>query len=178
MLYDEWLSRYGLLENFNASVTRTRTGTRKGMGTGTWTTGVTAIALCTSCSRAKNGTNSTIGRFTDFTIGSTPNVAHIDQYTSLVFVFLMYFIYNIYICLYDKSIAYVQNSRYIFRLAILVELPTLYSVRTICCRMLVILIPLVPMALPMVPLENLERNLSTNGTIFTIGKKLRAHTLL
>ena len=48
MLSDEWLSRYGLLENFNASVTRTRTGT------GTWTTGVTAIALCTSCSRAKN----------------------------------------------------------------------------------------------------------------------------
>ena len=51
MLSDEWLSRYGLLENFNASVTRTRTGTRT--GTGTWTTGVTAIALCTSCSRAK-----------------------------------------------------------------------------------------------------------------------------
>ena len=50
MLSDEWLSRYGLLENFNASVTRTRTGT----GTGTWTTGVTAIALSTSCSRAKN----------------------------------------------------------------------------------------------------------------------------
>ena len=48
MLSDEWLSRYGLLENFNTSVTRTRTGT------GTWTTGVTAIALCTSCSRAKN----------------------------------------------------------------------------------------------------------------------------
>ena len=46
MLSDEWLSRYGLLENFNASVTRTRTGT--------WTTEVTAIALCTSCSRAKN----------------------------------------------------------------------------------------------------------------------------
>ena len=40
MLSDEWLSRYGLLENFNASVTRTRTRT----GTGTWTT---------SCSRAK-----------------------------------------------------------------------------------------------------------------------------
>ena len=51
MLSDEWLSRYGLLENFNASVTRTGTGT--GTGTGTWTTGVTAIALCTSCSRAK-----------------------------------------------------------------------------------------------------------------------------
>ena len=50
MLSDEWLSRYGLLENFNASVTRTRT--RTGTGTGTWTTGVTAIALCTSCSRA------------------------------------------------------------------------------------------------------------------------------
>ena len=48
MLSDECLSRYGLLENFNASVTRTRTGT------GTWTTGVTATALCTSCSRAKN----------------------------------------------------------------------------------------------------------------------------
>ena len=46
MLSDEWLSRYGLLENSNASVTRTRTGT------GTWTTGVTAIALCTLCSRA------------------------------------------------------------------------------------------------------------------------------
>ena len=46
MLSDEWLSRYGLLENFNASVTRT--------GTGTWMTGVTAIALCISCSRAKN----------------------------------------------------------------------------------------------------------------------------
>ena len=53
MLSDEWLSRYGLLENFNASVTRTRTPT----GTGTWTTGVTAIALCTSCSRAKNEYN-------------------------------------------------------------------------------------------------------------------------
>ena len=52
MLSDERLSRYGLLENFNASVTRTRT--RTGTGTGTWTTGVTAIALCTSCSRAKN----------------------------------------------------------------------------------------------------------------------------
>ena len=52
MLSDEWLSRYGLLENFNASVTRTRTG--MGTGTGTWTTGVTAIALCTSYSRAKN----------------------------------------------------------------------------------------------------------------------------
>ena len=51
MLSDEWLSRYGLLENFNASVTRT--GTRTRTGTGTWTTGVTAIALCTSCSRAK-----------------------------------------------------------------------------------------------------------------------------
>ena len=51
MLSDEWLSRYGLLENFNASVTRTGTGTHT--GTGTWTTGVTAIALCTSCSRAK-----------------------------------------------------------------------------------------------------------------------------
>ena len=48
MLSDEWLSKYGLPENFNASVTCTRTGT------GTWTTGVTAIALCTSCSRAKN----------------------------------------------------------------------------------------------------------------------------
>ena len=47
MLSDEWLSRYGLLENFNTSEKRTRTGT------GTWTTGVTAIALCTSCSRAK-----------------------------------------------------------------------------------------------------------------------------
>ena len=56
MLSDEWLSRYGLLQNFNASVTRTRTGTRTGTGTGTWTTGVTAIALCTSCSRAKNST--------------------------------------------------------------------------------------------------------------------------
>ena len=52
MLSDEWLSRYGLLENFNASVTRTGTGTHT--GTGTWTTGVTAIALCTSCSRANN----------------------------------------------------------------------------------------------------------------------------
>ena len=59
MLSDEWLSRYGLLENFNASVTRTRTGTRTGTGTGTWTTGVTAIALCTSCSRAKNETHVT-----------------------------------------------------------------------------------------------------------------------
>ena len=49
MLSDEWLSRYGLLENFNASVTHTRTGT--------WTTGVTAIALCTSCSRAKKAHN-------------------------------------------------------------------------------------------------------------------------
>ena len=39
MLSDEWLSRYGLLENFNASVTRTGTRT----GTGTWTTGVTAL---------------------------------------------------------------------------------------------------------------------------------------
>ena len=54
MLSDEWLSRYGLLENFNASVTRTGTRTGTGTGTGTWTTGVTAIALCTSCSRAKN----------------------------------------------------------------------------------------------------------------------------
>ena len=54
MLSDEWLSRYGLLENFNTSVTRTRTRTRTGTGTGTWTTEVTAIALCTSCSRAKN----------------------------------------------------------------------------------------------------------------------------
>ena len=55
MLSDEWLSRYGLLENFNASVTRTGTGTGTGThtGTGTWTTGVTAIALCTSCSRGK-----------------------------------------------------------------------------------------------------------------------------
>ena len=60
MLSDEWLSRYGLLENFNASVTRTGTGTGTHTGTGTWTTGVTAIALCTSCSRAKNG-----GRRTD-----------------------------------------------------------------------------------------------------------------
>ena len=54
MLSDEWLSRYGLLENFNASVTRTGTGTGTHTGTGTWTTGVTEIALCTSCSRAKN----------------------------------------------------------------------------------------------------------------------------
>ena len=52
MLSDERLSRYGLLENFNASVTRTGTGTHT--GTGTWTTGVTAIALCTSCSRAND----------------------------------------------------------------------------------------------------------------------------
>ena len=60
MLSDEWLSRYGLLENFNASVTRTgtRTGTGTHTGTGTWTTRVTAIALCTSCSRAKKGNNS------------------------------------------------------------------------------------------------------------------------
>ena len=50
MLSDEWLPRYGLLENFNASVTRTRTGT----GTGTWTTGVTEIALCTSCISAND----------------------------------------------------------------------------------------------------------------------------
>ena len=57
MLSDEWLSRYGLLENFNASVTRTGTGTGTHTGTGTWTTGVTAIALCTSCSRAKNSSN-------------------------------------------------------------------------------------------------------------------------
>ena len=59
MLSDEWLSRYGLLENFNASVTRTGTGTGTGThtGTGTWTTGVTAIPLCTSCSRAKNAVN-------------------------------------------------------------------------------------------------------------------------
>ena len=56
MLSDEWLSRYGLLENFNASVTCTGTGTGTDTGTGTWTTGVTAIALCTSCSRAKKGT--------------------------------------------------------------------------------------------------------------------------
>ena len=54
MLSEKWLSRYGLLENFNASVTRTRTGTCTGTGTGTWTTEVTAIALCTSRSRAKN----------------------------------------------------------------------------------------------------------------------------
>ena len=40
MLSDEWLSRYGLLENFNACVMRTRTGT------GTWTTGVTVIMDC------------------------------------------------------------------------------------------------------------------------------------
>ena len=61
MLSGEWLSRYGVLESFNASVTRTRT--RTGTVMGTWTTGVTAIALsriqcealCTSCSRAKNG---------------------------------------------------------------------------------------------------------------------------
>ena len=52
MLSDEWLSRYGLLENFNASVTRT--------GTGTWTTGVTAIALCTSCSRVKKVNSSAV----------------------------------------------------------------------------------------------------------------------
>ena len=58
MLSDEWLSRYGLLENFNASVTRTRTGT----GTGTWTTGVTAIALCTSCSRANKCLTTTHSR--------------------------------------------------------------------------------------------------------------------
>ena len=59
MLSDEWLSRYGLLENFNASVTRTGTGTGTGThtGTGTWTTGVTAIALCTSCSRANDQEN-------------------------------------------------------------------------------------------------------------------------
>ena len=62
MLSDEWLSRYGLLENFNASVTRTGTGTGTGThtGTGTWTTGVTAIALCTSCSRAKKGKRETL----------------------------------------------------------------------------------------------------------------------
>ena len=56
MLSDEWLSRYGLLENFNASVTRTGTGTGTGAhtGTGIRTTGVTAIAPCTSCSGAKN----------------------------------------------------------------------------------------------------------------------------
>ena len=69
MISDEWLSRYGLLENFNASVTRTRTrtGTRTGTGTGTgtWTTGVTAIALCTSCSRAKKG-SITLYRFGPF----------------------------------------------------------------------------------------------------------------
>ena len=54
MLSDEWLSRYGLLENLNASVTRTGTRTRTRTGTGTWKAGVTAIALCTSCSRARN----------------------------------------------------------------------------------------------------------------------------
>ena len=64
MLSDEWLSRYGLLENLNASVTRTGTGTGTvtHTGTGTWTTGVTAIALCTSCSRAKNQTSESLTR--------------------------------------------------------------------------------------------------------------------
>ena len=54
MLSNAWLSRYGLLGNFNASVTCTGMRT----GTGTWTTGVTAIALCTSCSPAKKGPHS------------------------------------------------------------------------------------------------------------------------
>ena len=67
MLSDEWLSRYGLLQNFNASVTRTGTGTHT--GTGTWTTGVTAIALCTACSRAKN-------EYVDFNISSHLGVSH------------------------------------------------------------------------------------------------------
>ena len=44
-------------------MTRTGTGTGTGThtGTGTWTTGVTTIALCTSCSRAKNGNLSVSG---------------------------------------------------------------------------------------------------------------------
>ena len=32
----------------------------------------------------KNGTNSTIGRFTDFTIGRTPNVAIVNFHGSLI----------------------------------------------------------------------------------------------
>ena len=40
--------------DFQKTLSVTRTGTGTHTGTGTWTTGVTAIALCTSCSRAKN----------------------------------------------------------------------------------------------------------------------------
>ena len=71
MLSDEWLSRYGLLENFNESVTRTRTGT------GTWTTGVTAIALCTSCSRAKNSLNDHLGPSNNLLY---PNLGYNEQF--------------------------------------------------------------------------------------------------
>ena len=71
MLSDEWLSRYGLLENFNASVTRTGTGTHT--GTGMWTTGVTAIALCTSCSRAKKGSKTDVNNFRPISVLPTLN---------------------------------------------------------------------------------------------------------
>ena len=47
-LSDEFFSRYGPLENYTASGT--------GMRIATGVSGVTTIALCTTCSRAKNET--------------------------------------------------------------------------------------------------------------------------
>ena len=97
MLSDEWLSRYGLLENFNASVTRTRTrtrtrtGTGTGTGTGTWTTEVTAIALCTSCSRANKINPNSIGNNLKTLEIQNFKVAQINQlYKNLFIAMYMY----------------------------------------------------------------------------------------
>ena len=62
-MLSEWLSRYGLLESFNASVMHT--------GMGTWTTGVTAIALCTLCSHAKNRYTAAYSSFVLFILKHT-----------------------------------------------------------------------------------------------------------
>ena len=106
MLSDEWLSRYGLLENFNASVTRTGTGTGTHTGTGTWTTGVTAIALCTSCSRAKNGLYftdivpiSNLFSYISYTGMTQPAIDHVLRYYHY---YLFYFFYLSFFFLFEE----------------------------------------------------------------------------
>ena len=82
-----WLSRYRLLENFNASVTSTstRTGTRMG----TRTTGVTAIALCTSCSRAKKKRKKSTSFFILFFLNKNPCLFHRHAFAGMFPVYFM-----------------------------------------------------------------------------------------
>ena len=67
----------------------------------------------------KNGTNSTIGRFADFTIGRTPNVAHIVKFAHIMkFVHIMKLSNHVINLVHIKTIAHniMRNKHNIMRL--------------------------------------------------------------